>query len=276
MPTPDRTSLAEIVEAGRALIEDGGASRLTMQAVAERVGVRPPSLYKRVRDRDALLVLVAEATVDDLTQRLDGIRWHSRGSRARVPRLRARRIRRASVCMFTVDGAAGSLDRVSAPILRVARDLVGEDAALDAARLITAWATGFIDMELAGAFRLGGDVDRAFEFGLERLERRPPRRRDRSAGRRDTPRAFARETSARAGRRVEVALRGDRSILVVSKGPLAVKLVKRIIIGLVIAFAVFYLVTRPQDAATAVQNAIGAVWGAGVAVVDFFVALASG
>jgi hypothetical protein len=54
-----------------------------------------------------------------------------------------------------------------------------------------------------------------------------------------------------------------------------VKLVKRIVIGLVIAFAVFYLVTRPHDAATAVQNAVAAVWGAGVAVVDFFVALAS-
>jgi hypothetical protein len=73
--------------------------------------------------------------------------------------------------MFTVDGARGSLDRASAPILRVARELVGVDAALEAARLVTAWATGFIDMELAGAFRLGGDVDRAFEFGLERLER---------------------------------------------------------------------------------------------------------
>ena len=59
------------------------------------------------------------------------------------------------------------------------------------------------------------------------------------------------------------------------RDPLAVKLVKRIVIGLVIAFAVFYLVTRPHDAATAVQNAFGAVWGAGVAVVDFFVALAS-
>ncbi|MDW4572332.1 hypothetical protein R8Z57_06005 [Microbacterium sp. M3] len=54
------------------------------------------------------------------------------------------------------------------------------------------------------------------------------------------------------------------------------KLVKRIIVVLVIAFAAFYLITRPQDAANAVQGAIGAVWGAGVAVVDFFVALAAG
>ena len=170
MPTPDRTSLAEIVAAGRSLIEEGGAPRLTMQAVADRVGVRPPSLYKRVRDRDALLVLVAEATVDDLSQRLtasDG----TLGGLAHAYRAFAHARPEGFRLMFAVDGAAGSLERVSAPILRVARDLVGEDAALEAARLITAWATGFIDMELAGAFRLGGDVDRAFEFGLDRLER---------------------------------------------------------------------------------------------------------
>jgi len=53
------------------------------------------------------------------------------------------------------------------------------------------------------------------------------------------------------------------------------KLIKRITAGLVIAFAVFYLVTRPEDAANAVQGAVGAVWGAGVAVTDFFVALAN-
>jgi hypothetical protein len=55
-----------------------------------------------------------------------------------------------------------------------------------------------------------------------------------------------------------------------------VKLVKRIVVVLVIAFAAFYLITRPHDAANAVQGAIGAVWGAGVAVVDFFMALAAG
>jgi hypothetical protein len=54
------------------------------------------------------------------------------------------------------------------------------------------------------------------------------------------------------------------------------KLIKRIALILVVAFAVFYLVTRPQDAANAVQGAVGAVWGAGVAVTDFFVALANG
>jgi hypothetical protein len=55
-----------------------------------------------------------------------------------------------------------------------------------------------------------------------------------------------------------------------------VKLVRRVVVVLIIAFAVFYLVTRPQDAANAVQGALSAVWGAGVAVVDFFVALAGG
>ncbi len=77
------------------------------------------------------------------------------------------------------------------------------------------------------------------------------------------------------GRTGEFALRGDRTV-VDRRDPSAVKLVKRIVIGLVIAFAVFYLVTRPQDAANAVQGAFGAVWGAGIAVTDFFVALANG
>jgi hypothetical protein len=32
-----------------------------------------------------------------------------------------------------------------------------------------AWANGFITMELAGAFRLGGDVQQAWDFGLDRV-----------------------------------------------------------------------------------------------------------
>nr|WP_017201702.1 hypothetical protein [Microbacterium barkeri] len=43
MPTPERTSVEEIVAAGREILEASGAGGLTMQAVATRVGVRCPT-----------------------------------------------------------------------------------------------------------------------------------------------------------------------------------------------------------------------------------------
>jgi AcrR family transcriptional regulator len=168
MPTPDRTSLAEIVDAGRSILESGGPSRLTMQAVAERVGVRAPSLYKRVRDRDALLRLVAEASADDLADRLEMTNG-SLGALAHTYRSFAQQHPEGFRLMFSVDGAEKAMARASVPLLDATSGIVGPDAALDAARLLTAWATGFVNMELSGSFRFDGDVDRAFEYGLERL-----------------------------------------------------------------------------------------------------------
>lgn len=55
----------------------------------------------------------------------------------------------------------------SATVLRVSGELAGEAHVLDVARTYTAWINGFVSMELAGAFRLGGEVDQAFEFGIE-------------------------------------------------------------------------------------------------------------
>ena len=71
MPTPERTSLDAIIDAGRDLLEADGVEGLTMQAVADRVGVRAPSLYKRVRNRDELIARIAEATLRELSARLD-------------------------------------------------------------------------------------------------------------------------------------------------------------------------------------------------------------
>jgi hypothetical protein len=53
-----------------------------------------------------------------------------------------------------------------------------------------------------------------------------------------------------------------------------VKIVKRVAIVFVIAFVVFYVVTRPHDAANAVQVAANTVWTAGAAIVNFFTSLA--
>jgi hypothetical protein len=65
--------------------------------------------------------------------------------------------------------AIETITGVVSPVLRATASLVGEEHALAATRTITAWLYGFVSMELAGAFNLGGDVDEAFEFGLGRL-----------------------------------------------------------------------------------------------------------
>ena len=168
MPTPEHTSYAEIVAAGREILEQSGPAGLTMQAVATRVGVRAPSLYKRVRDRDALLAAVTEAVVDDLAVRLESV-GGGLPELAAAYRTHAHAHPEGFRLMFTAAAPLPSLDRAAAPVIRATAELVGADAALDAARLFTAWATGFLQMELAGAFRLGGDVDRAFVYGLERI-----------------------------------------------------------------------------------------------------------
>ncbi|MEV0719296.1 TetR/AcrR family transcriptional regulator [Asanoa sp. NPDC050611] len=179
MPTPDRTSLEDIVRAAREILESHGLAGLTMQAVADRVGVRAPSLYKRVRSRNDLVGLVARATVRDLSDRLDAV-VRSADPRADLGEL-ARAFRafaHARPAGFRLILGWGpetrKLDpdeqlRASASVLRVAADLAGPAHALEAARMITAWANGFISMELGGGFNLGGDIEEAYEFGIARL-----------------------------------------------------------------------------------------------------------
>ncbi|HXX70190.1 MAG TPA: TetR-like C-terminal domain-containing protein [Polyangiaceae bacterium] len=52
------------------------------------------------------------------------------------------------------------------PSLPAFEALVGERDALMAARVLTPFLHGFVSMELAGAFRLGGGLDAAFEQGV--------------------------------------------------------------------------------------------------------------
>ena len=71
MPAHSQTSTAAIVAAGRHLLEERGMDALTMRDVADAVGVRAPSLYKRVRGRSDLFRLILEDVADELTAALD-------------------------------------------------------------------------------------------------------------------------------------------------------------------------------------------------------------
>jgi AcrR family transcriptional regulator len=181
LPTPARTSTDEIVSAGRAILDAEGLDGLTMARVAATVGVRAPSLYKRVRDRGELVRLIGNDVAGELTRTLDT------AAASGDPAVDLRAIARAFRAWAVAHPEAFHLlfDRLPEPqrvdpevnarsaaaLLRTTAVLAGEEHALEAARMVVAWATGFLNMELAGAFRLGGDVDAAFDYGVERLTR---------------------------------------------------------------------------------------------------------
>ena len=179
MPTPARTSLEEIVKAGRAIVEADGIDGLTMQAIAADVGVKAPSLYKRIRSRNDLLRLVGNDAAAELTRNLEAA-VAGKDARRDLAAL-ANTFRRfahdnpgAYSLIFAPlpDDARADPEwsiKASAPVINATERLAGTADALEAARTVVAWASGFIAMELAGAFRLGGDVDRAFAYGIDRL-----------------------------------------------------------------------------------------------------------
>jgi AcrR family transcriptional regulator len=180
MPTPERTNVDAIVAAATEILERNGADALTMQAVAAAVGVRAPSLYKRVRSRNDVIRLVMERVAIDLGDALDAAVDGIHDPRERVLALlhATRAFARARPNAYSLLFARLPDDALPEPavlagtiaaVLRVSADLVGEGHALEAARTLTAWVHGFVSMELADRFRMGRDVDEAFEYGSRRI-----------------------------------------------------------------------------------------------------------
>jgi AcrR family transcriptional regulator len=179
MPAVAKTSDDEIVAAARKIVETAGIDALSMQAVADAVDVRPPSLYKRFADRDALVRRVQLRAFADLRSTLERVP-RDLAPRERLRRLAesyrgfARRHRRLYAAMFA------PLDRVepedlavrastAEPLLQTVALMVEPPLVLPAARTLTALMHGFVSMELSSAFRLGGDIEAAYAFAIERV-----------------------------------------------------------------------------------------------------------
>jgi AcrR family transcriptional regulator len=186
-PAPARTSTTEIVAAGRDLLEAGGLRAVTMEAVAQQVGVRAPSLYKRIPGRGALLAAIATAVLGELGDLLAPLaRDPDAAAGLRSAALAYRAFAQANPRAYELlymDLPPDSRPpvevtaRAAGPVLDLTARLVGPDQALEAARVVTAFVHGFVSMELAGAFRLGADLDGAYRYGLDVLVGALARRR---------------------------------------------------------------------------------------------------
>ena len=179
MPTPARTSTQAIIAAGRMVLAREGLDGLTMEKVAAAAGVRAPSLYKRLSGRPELVRLVAADVVAEVPAALAVAA--SNGDPASDLRAMAYALRDLAVrdphgfgLLFQPLPAHSAPDAATYaaavwPLLRVTSELAGPDHALAGARTVTAWASGFLRMGLAGGVQPGEGVSGGFAYGITLL-----------------------------------------------------------------------------------------------------------
>lgn len=167
--SPDR-----VVDAAAELADEIGLQQLTLAALAERLGVRQPSLYKHIDSLAGLrrgISLQAKQELGDVLLRAavgrsgaDAIHSMSRAYRS-WGLLHPARYTAAQWIAGPEDeeDAAASLAAIQiiADVL-TAYELDGDDA-IDAIRAFRSTLHGFVSLEAAGSFGLDVDIDRSFD-----------------------------------------------------------------------------------------------------------------
>jgi AcrR family transcriptional regulator len=148
-----------VLDAARELLTREGVEALTLGRVAKALGIRPPSLYKHFagkREIEAALIAEGfEAFAAALAAARPDLAAIARAYRAFAlehPHL----YRLMTSGPLPRDLLPGGLEeRAAAPLLRAAGDP-------DRARAAWAFAHGMVDLELAGRFPPGADLDAAW------------------------------------------------------------------------------------------------------------------
>jgi AcrR family transcriptional regulator len=179
MPAAPKTSDTEVVLAARRIVDEVGAESLSMSAVAEAVGIRAPSLYKRFADREAIIravkvneFAILAASIDAAVVGLAPVAtlreigrqyWHL-----------AHNHRHLYAILFaqeTFEDEADKAIRSKAlvPVLNASRALIGNDLGLAAARTLTAYIHGFLALEAAGAYYPSKITEGSYFFGISTI-----------------------------------------------------------------------------------------------------------
>jgi AcrR family transcriptional regulator len=159
----------EIVATARELLEEEGSEGLSMRRLADRLGIRAPSIYEHVQDKQALeAALISDGfaetaelfadAVDDSDEPLAALAAAYRDFARRHPHLYRLMTERPLPRARLVPGVE---NRAALPLLRA----TGGDR--DRARAVWAFAHGMTILELNGRFPPGADLDAAWREGIE-------------------------------------------------------------------------------------------------------------
>jgi AcrR family transcriptional regulator len=176
----DRTA---VVEAGAALADEVGFAGLTMGRLAERVGVRTPSLYKHVAGQDdlnrgiaALALAEAAAAVGTATQGCAGRDALAAAAHAFRDFVLTHPGRYAATIGVEPTGPDDPVAVAGLGLLgsftAVLRSYAVEGAEMDhALRALRSFLHGFATLQSANAFQWSADVDDSFEWLIALLDR---------------------------------------------------------------------------------------------------------
>ncbi|MGW7541084.1 TetR/AcrR family transcriptional regulator [Streptomyces sp. NPDC054770] len=167
----------EIAAAARDLLEESGPAVLTMRTLADRLGIKAPSLYKHFPDKHAVEVELIAQMLEESAEALEATESRtpdSSGSSGSLGALteayRTYALAHPHLyCLATerpLPRAAlppGLEDRAALPLLRAC----GGD--LDLARATWAFAHGMVILEIHGRFPEDADLDAAWKRGLRTL-----------------------------------------------------------------------------------------------------------
>jgi AcrR family transcriptional regulator len=176
MPAHPKTTDTQIVRAARLLVEREGRDGFSMNDVAASVGIRTPSLYGRFKNRSTLLGAVELQLCTELAHLLGkSVIANDPEATLIVQTKTIRRFAKRNPNTYsllfdihsvpTKEGASARAAAL-APLMPSLAALAGRENAFAAARVLIPFLHGFISMELANAFRLGGGVDAAFKKGV--------------------------------------------------------------------------------------------------------------
>ncbi|WP_291052873.1 TetR/AcrR family transcriptional regulator [Herbiconiux sp.] len=167
---------ATVTEAGAALADEIGLDRLSMSVVAERLGVKPPSLYKHV---DSLATLTHRIAILGATEVGDELRDALQGVSGRAALTAAAQTLRRYVKEHPGRYAATTGARPIGPddplVPAVERTLTSLGAVLSgyeidpadtihALRMLRSILHGFATLDAADGFQIDTDVDESFAW----------------------------------------------------------------------------------------------------------------
>jgi AcrR family transcriptional regulator len=177
-----RAGLTEklVVEEAERMVDEVGPAGLTLTALAERLGVRQPSLYKHVDGLDALHRTISVRAKRDLGEcfaraavgrsRGDAILGMSQVFRQWALAHPGRYVAaQKAPAAYDADDIAASnaIVQVCADVL-AGYGLEGDDA-IDAIRALRSALHGFVSLETTGGFGLPADIERSFDRLVDSL-----------------------------------------------------------------------------------------------------------